>query len=76
MYAGKMNKFHRSFLGHQEKIPSASKILHLLRQSRSRHAVVEVREAELMAEEDEAPAIQVSETPNFRREEHHQFGGS
>jgi hypothetical protein len=29
-----------------------------------------------MAEEDEAPAIQVSETPNFRREEHHQFGGS
>jgi hypothetical protein len=73
MYAGKMNKFHRSFLGHQERILSASKILHLLHQSRSRHAaaVVEVREGELTAEEAEAPAIQVSETPNFHREDRH-----
>ncbi|MCI54826.1 hypothetical protein A2U01_0076076, partial [Trifolium medium] len=66
--AGKMNRFHRSFLGNQERSLSASKISHLLHRSRSRYssAVVEVREAALTAEEAEAPAIQVSETPNFR----------
>ncbi|GAU23933.1 hypothetical protein TSUD_181220 [Trifolium subterraneum] len=37
---------------------------------------VEVREAALTAEEAEAPAIQVSETPNFHHEERHRFGAS
>lgn len=80
MHAGKMIPYHRSFLVHQEKSLSASKTLHLPRRSSYRHAaaVMEVREAALTVEEAGAPAIQVYDKPNHRREEEefHRFHGS